>query len=96
MSPELEFRLLVAQHRERIQAAAAEHLADELATQAAPRTGVLDHLRHLLWRPSLPRAVKGAVKVATLGQGDLQSYEVVEPEKDTDDVTKITIKIPGT
>ena len=62
MSPELEFRLLVADHHERVAAAAAQHLADTLAAQAAPRTGMVEYLRHLLWRPALPRTVKSAVK----------------------------------
>jgi len=44
----------------------------------------------------LDGAVKGAVKVATLGQADLTHYEVREPEDNSDDTTKITIKIPGT
>ncbi|HTL48194.1 MAG TPA: hypothetical protein VL688_09090 [Verrucomicrobiae bacterium] len=44
----------------------------------------------------LDNAVKGAVKVATLGQADLQNYEVEEPEDNSEDTTKITIKIPGT
>lgn len=59
----------------------------------------------------LDSAVKGAVKVATLGQGDLKSYEVTPPESNSvsntlyspsnaensdSDMTKITIKIPGT
>lgn len=60
----------------------------------------------------LDGAVKGAVKVATLGQGDLKTYEVTPPasnavnetlyspgshsESADSDVTKITIKIPGT
>jgi len=59
----------------------------------------------------LDSAVKGAVKVASLGQADLKSYEVTQPEsnavnttlyspssvdKSDSDMTKITIKIPGT
>lgn len=60
----------------------------------------------------LDGAVKGAVKVATLGQGELTSYEVTPPASNAvsetlyspgsnsdsadSDVTKITIKIPGT
>lgn len=44
----------------------------------------------------LDSTVKGAVKVATLGQGDLKEYEVIEPESGSDEVTAIKIKIPGT
>ncbi len=44
----------------------------------------------------LDNTVKGALKVATLGQGDVENYEVKEPEKNSDETTKITIKIPGT
>jgi hypothetical protein len=44
----------------------------------------------------LDNAVKGAVKVATFGQADLDTYEVREPEDNSEDTTKITIKIPGT
>lgn len=44
----------------------------------------------------LDRTVKGAVKVATLGQGDLDNYEVEEPEAHSGEPTKFTIKIPGT
>ena len=44
----------------------------------------------------LDRAVKGAVKVATLGQAEIDSYEVTEPEAQSEKPTKITIKIPGT
>jgi len=44
----------------------------------------------------LDNALKGAVKVATLGYGDLKHYEVEEPESGTDDTTKIKIRIPGT
>jgi hypothetical protein len=44
----------------------------------------------------LDNTVKGAVKVATLGYGEVDNYEVVEPAKDSDETTKIRIKIPGT
>lgn len=44
----------------------------------------------------LDNTVKGAVKVATLGYGDVTHYEVEEPEHGKDDTTKIRIKIPGT
>ena len=44
----------------------------------------------------LDNTVKGAVKVATLGYGEVDHYEVVEPAKDSEETTKIRIKIPGT
>lgn len=44
----------------------------------------------------LDSAVRGGYKVATLGMGELESYQVEEPEAGTGDTTKITIKIPGT
>lgn len=44
----------------------------------------------------LDNTVKGAVKVATLGYGEVDNYEVVEPTKDSDETTTIKIKIPGT
>lgn len=44
----------------------------------------------------LDNAVRGAFKVATLGYGDTGNYEVKEPEKGSDDTTKIKFKIPGT
>ena len=43
----------------------------------------------------LDNTLKGAVKVATLGYGDLKNYEVEEP-KSKGDTSKIKIKIPGT
>ena len=44
----------------------------------------------------LDNAVKGVSKVATLGYGEVDSYEVEQPKKGTDEPTKIKIKIPGT
>ncbi len=44
----------------------------------------------------LDHTVKGAYKVATLGKGELHSYEIEEPKKGSDETTKIKIKIPGT
>jgi len=44
----------------------------------------------------LDSTVKGTVKVATLGFGNLESYEIEEPEAGSGDTTKIKIKIPGT
>jgi hypothetical protein len=39
----------------------------------------------------LDNTVKGAVKVATLGYGNVDSYEVEEPESGTDEPTKIKL-----
>ncbi len=44
----------------------------------------------------LDNTVSGVSKVATLGYGEVRNYEISEPEKGTDDTTKIKIKIPGT
>jgi len=44
----------------------------------------------------LDHTLKGAYKVATLGFGELESYEVEEPESGSGEPTKIKIKIPGT
>lgn len=45
---------------------------------------------------SLDHAVKGAYRVATLGQSELESYQVEEPRKGSDEVTKVKISLPGT
>ncbi len=44
----------------------------------------------------LDNTLKGTVKVATLGMGELKHYEVQEPEAGSGEPTKIKIKIPGT
>jgi len=45
----------------------------------------------------LDNTVKGAVKVATLGYGEVNEIEVEDPERGSpEDTTKIKIKIPGT
>lgn len=44
----------------------------------------------------LDHTVRGAYKVATLGTDELESYEVVEPEKGSGEPTKIKISLPGT
>lgn len=44
----------------------------------------------------LDHTIKGAYKVATLGQSELERYEVEEPEKGSGDITKFKISIPGT
>ena len=45
---------------------------------------------------SLDHTLKGAYRVATLGTSELKSYEVEEPKKGSDEVTKIKISLPGT
>ncbi len=40
----------------------------------------------------LDNTVRGAVKVATLGMGEVSNYEVIEPEHGKDDTTKIRLK----
>ena len=45
---------------------------------------------------SLDHTLKGAYRVATLGTSELQSYEVEEPKKGSDEVTKVKISLPGT
>ena len=44
----------------------------------------------------LDNTIRGAYKVATLGTSELDSYEIQEPEKGSDEPTKIKISIPGT
>ncbi|MBI4115126.1 MAG: hypothetical protein HY447_00970 [Candidatus Omnitrophica bacterium] len=44
----------------------------------------------------LDHTVKGAYKVATLGTSELESYKIEEPEKGSDEPTKIKISLPGT
>ena len=44
----------------------------------------------------LDHTVKGAYRVATLGTSELESYEIEEPEKGSDEPTKIKISLPGT
>ncbi len=44
----------------------------------------------------LDNTIKGTVKVATLGYGHVDHYEVEEPEAGSGEPTKIKFKIPGT
>ena len=64
----------------------AESTRDE-----APVVGTLEGARRGTQKV-LDNTIKGAVKVATLGYGEVQSYEVEEPKKDSEDTTKIKIK----
>ena len=70
-----------------------EETAD--GTQEDAAVGTLEGARRGTGKV-LDDTVKGAVKVATLGYGDVDNYEVKEPEKGSGDTTKIKIKIPGT
>lgn len=58
--------------------------------QEAPATGTLEGARRGSGKV-LDNTVKGAVKVATLGYGEVDSYEVQEPEKGSDEPTKIKL-----
>lgn len=60
-----------------------------------PVTGALEGARQGTGRV-LDNTVKGAVKVATLGYGHVDHYEVEEPEAGSGETTKIKFKIPGT
>ena len=44
----------------------------------------------------IDNTLKGSVKVATLGFGELHNYEIEEPEAGSGEPAKIKIKIPGT
>jgi|GEM_PF-2487130 len=44
----------------------------------------------------LDHTIKGAYKVVTLGTDELESYEIQEPEKGSNEPTKIKISLPGT
>lgn len=47
-------------------------------------------------KKSLDQTLKGAYRVATLGHSELESYKVEEPEKGSDETSKIKISLPGT
>ena len=68
--------------------------ADATATEK-PVVGTLEGARRGSEK-LLRHTVKGVSKVATLGYGEVDDYEVVEPAKDSEETTKIKIKIPGT
>lgn len=44
----------------------------------------------------IDHTIKGAYRIATLGKSELESYEVEEPEKGSDEPTKFKIALPGT
>ncbi len=67
----------------------------ESTAEEPPIVGTLEGARKGTGK-ILDSTVRGAVKVVTLGKGEVNDYEVVEPEKGTDEPTKIKIKIPGT
>ena len=62
---------------------------------SAPVVGTLEGARKGS-ESILDNTVKGASKVATLGFGEVKDYDVVEPEDNSEEPTKISIKIPGT
>ena len=57
----------------------------------APVTGTLEGVRQGSEKV-LDNTVKGAVKVATLGYGHVDHYEVEEPKKNSEEPTKIKLK----
>jgi hypothetical protein len=67
----------------------------EATAEEAPVKGTLEGAR-LGTGKVLDSTLKGAVKVATLGYGELKNYEVEEPESGSGEPTKIKIRIPGT
>ena len=64
----------------------------ESTREEAPIVGTLEGARKGTEK-ILDSTVKGVAKVATLGYGDVQHYEVEEPKANTDEPTKIKIKI---
>jgi hypothetical protein len=62
----------------------------ESAKEEGPVVGTLEGARQASGTV-LDKTLKGAVKVATLGYGDLQSYEIEEPRANTDETTKIKL-----
>lgn len=75
----------------------ATGLVEETTTSSTgdPVTGTLEGARRGTGKV-LDNTVKGAVKVATLGYGNVEHYEVEEPEAGSEEPTKIKFKIPGT
>ena len=67
----------------------------ESSREGAPVVGTLEGARKSTGK-ILDNTVKGVSKVATLGYGEVDNYEVVEPKKDSEETTTIKIKIPGT
>lgn len=64
-------------------------------TSDSPITGPLEGVRKGS-EQVLDKTVKGAYKVATLGFGELEHYEVEDPAAGSGEPAKIKIKIPGT
>ncbi len=73
-------------------------LAEESETEAVSKPGVAGFFERMNRGVSgfFDRTLKGTYKVATLGQSELQSYEVEEPEKGSEEPTKIKFTLPGT
>lgn len=64
-------------------------------TKESPLVGTIEGARDGS-QSALDNAVKGTARVATLGYGSVDQYEVEEPKTESDDLGKIRIKIPGT
>ena len=62
----------------------------EESKEELPVIGTLEGAR-LASGTVLDKTLKGAVKVATLGYGELESYEVIDPEVDSGETTKVKI-----
>lgn len=64
-------------------------------TSEPPLVGTLEGARKATGTV-LDKTVKGISRIATLGYGKVETYEVKEPEAGSDEPTKITIKLPKT
>ena len=76
-----------------------EELAKEAAADAIPyKPGIAGFFQRMNegTKKFFDNTLKGTYRVATLGQSELQSYEIQEPEKGSDEPTKIKISLPGT
>lgn len=67
----------------------------ESTQEEPPIVGTLEGVRQGTGKV-LDKTVQGVSKVATFGYGDVKHYEVEEPKANTNEPTKIKIKIPGT
>lgn len=71
--------------------APAQFIGDTAASASdGPITGTLNGARDASGK-LLDSTLKGAYKVATLGQGELEHYEVEDPEPGSGDTTKIKL-----
>lgn len=62
------------------------------ASDGGPIAGTLDGAREGSGK-AMDSAIKGAVKVATLGYADVKKVDVQQPEANSDDVTKFKITL---